>query len=113
MPYLLSRGTAFLVYINLLGWSLLRKFWGINKSNTLCFSEKLKQTNMDITTLITTLVALTKSYSWFNIVTAAVTVASTVAAVTPTPKKGTRRALAYSIIDTLALNVGNAKETGK
>lgn len=68
---------------------------------------------MDITTIITTLVALAKSYPWFNIVAAAVTVASTIAAVTPTPKAGTPLALVYSIIDTLALNVGKAKQTGK
>ena len=68
---------------------------------------------MDNTTIITTLVSLIQSYSWFNIVAAAVTVASTIAAVTPTPKAGSKLALAYSIIDTLALNIGKAKQTGK
>ena len=68
---------------------------------------------MDNTTIITTLVTLIQSYSWFNIVAAAVTIASAIAAVTPTPKAGTKLALVYSIIDTLALNVGKAKQKGK
>ena len=68
---------------------------------------------MDNTTIITTLVSLIQSYSWFNIVAAAVTIASAIAAVTPTPKAGTKLALVYSIIDTLALNVGKAKQKGK
>jgi hypothetical protein len=42
-----------------------------------------------------------------------ITAASTIAAVTPTPKKGTALAKAYTVIDFLAVNVGKAKQTGK
>jgi hypothetical protein len=50
---------------------------------------------------------------WVKVATAVVTLASTVAAVTPTPKPGSLWAKVYSIIDFLALNVGKAKQTGK
>jgi hypothetical protein len=45
--------------------------------------------------------------------TAIVTGASALAALTPTPKDDTFLGKAYKIIDWLALNVGKAKETGK
>ena len=44
------------------------------------------------------------------IVTAAVTLASLVASVTPTPKDNTVIAKLYRVIDLLALNIGHAKE---
>jgi hypothetical protein len=50
---------------------------------------------------------------WVKLVTAAVTLASTIAAVTPTPKEGTFWAKVYKIIDVIAINVGKAKQTGK
>jgi hypothetical protein len=68
---------------------------------------------MDITTLIPTAVDIIKSYSWFNIVAAVVTLASTIAAVTPTPTAGSKLALVYKLVDVLALNIGKAKQTGK
>jgi len=46
---------------------------------------------------------------WFG-VAAAVVLASSIAALTPTPKEGTFLAKAYKIIDLLALNIGKAKE---
>lgn len=51
--------------------------------------------------------------SWIKVATAVVTLASAVAAVTPTPKAGSVWAKVYSIIDFLALNIGKAKQTGK
>ena len=45
-----------------------------------------------------------------DIATAIVTAASGVAALTPTPKDDPLAKAAYSIIDTLALNIGNAKD---
>lgn len=45
--------------------------------------------------------------------TAIVTGASALAALTPTPKDDTFLGKVYKIIDWLALNVGKAKETGK
>ena len=49
----------------------------------------------------------------FNIVTAAVALASAVAAVTPTPKDDEWVAKAYKCIDMIALNVGLAKDKGE
>jgi hypothetical protein len=60
-----------------------------------------------------TLIQLVQGYPWFNVVAAAVTLASTIAAITPTPKAGTFLAKAYSIVDLLALNIGKAKQIGK
>lgn len=53
-----------------------------------------------------------QNQSWFNIVTAAIALASAIAAVTPTPKEGSVLAKIYSAIDFLALNIGKAKDTG-
>jgi hypothetical protein len=56
------------------------------------------------------LLQILKTTPWYSVVTAAVTLASAVAAVSPTPKKGTRLAKAYSVVDLLALNIGKAKQ---
>ena len=45
-----------------------------------------------------------------NIATAIVTAASGIAALTPTPKDDSMARAAYRIIDTLALNIGKAKD---
>ena len=45
-----------------------------------------------------------------NIATAIVTAASGIAALTPTPKDDPLAKAAYSIIDTLAMNIGKAKD---
>jgi hypothetical protein len=50
---------------------------------------------------------------YFGVFTAVVTLASAVAAVTPTPKKGSKLSIAYKFIDILALNVGKAKDKGE
>ncbi len=50
---------------------------------------------------------------WFGVVAAAISLASAVAAVTPTPKPGTPLAKVHGIIDLLALNIGKAKDKGK
>ncbi len=47
-----------------------------------------------------------------SILTGAVTVASAIAALTPTPKDDTFVSKAYKVVDWLALNVGKAKEKG-
>ena len=44
--------------------------------------------------------------------TAAVTICSAIAAVTPTPKDDAAVAWAYKLIDMIALNFGKAKDTG-
>jgi hypothetical protein len=56
------------------------------------------------------IIQLIKTTPWYSIVTAVVTLASTVAAVTPTPKKGTTLSKVYGVVDLLALNVGKAKD---
>ena len=45
--------------------------------------------------------------------TAIVTGASALAALTPTPKDDTFLGKAYKLVDWLALNIGKAKQTGK
>lgn len=47
---------------------------------------------------------------WVSVITAVVTLASAVAAATPTPVKGSFLAKVYWIIDMLALNIGKAKK---
>ena len=47
------------------------------------------------------------------ILTGVVTVASTIAALTPTPKDDSYVGTAYKVVDFLAINVGKAKDTGK
>jgi hypothetical protein len=68
---------------------------------------------MDNTFLINTAFELLKQYPWFGVVGVVISTASAIAAITPTPKKGSKLAKAYQIIDVLALNVGKAKQTGK
>lgn len=48
--------------------------------------------------------------SYVNIATAVVALASTIAAVTPTPKDDEWIAKIYKILDLFALNVGKAKD---
>tara|TARA_R110001606_G_scaffold397346_1_gene573551 strand:- start:1614 stop:1805 length:192 start_codon:yes stop_codon:yes gene_type:complete len=50
---------------------------------------------------------------WFGVVAAAIALASSIAALTPTPKEGTALAKIYSVVDLLALNIGKAKEKNK
>ena len=48
----------------------------------------------------------------FNIVTAAVAIASVVTATTATPKDNEWAVKAYKVLDMVALNIGNAKNCG-
>tara|TARA_R100000908_G_scaffold54308_1_gene29534 strand:+ start:1084 stop:1344 length:261 start_codon:yes stop_codon:yes gene_type:complete len=59
------------------------------------------------------LLNLVESQPWFGVVAAVISLASAIAAVTPTPKEGTALAKIYMIIDVLALNIGKAKDTGR
>jgi len=56
-----------------------------------------------------TLIQYIQQYPWFNVVTAAIALASAVAAITPTPKAGSTLAKVYTIVDFVALNIGKAK----
>ena len=56
------------------------------------------------------IISLIENQPWFVIVSAVVTLASAIAAVTPTPQAGTVLAKIYSVIDLLALNIGKAKQ---
>jgi len=56
------------------------------------------------------LITFIQDQPWFGVLAAAVALASSVAALTPTPKAGTVLAKVYSVIDLLALNIGKAKD---
>ncbi len=47
---------------------------------------------------------------WWVWVTGAIAAASAFAALTPTPKEGSKLAIAYKVVDFLALNVLKAKD---
>jgi hypothetical protein len=53
------------------------------------------------------------SSPWVQVGTAVVTLASAIAATTPTPKPGSVWAKVYAAIDFLALNIGKAKQIVK
>lgn len=55
-------------------------------------------------------IQILKTTPWYSVITAAITLASTIAAVTPTPKAGTKLSKVYGVVDLLALNVGKAKQ---
>ena len=57
-----------------------------------------------------TIISLIENNPWFGVVTAAIALASAIAAATPTPKKGSIWAKVYALIDWAALNVGKAKQ---
>ena len=52
-------------------------------------------------------------FDLFNVLTAAVALASTVAALTPTPTDDAWVAKAYKLLDVIALNIGKAKQQVK
>jgi hypothetical protein len=56
------------------------------------------------------IIQLLQATPWFSVVTATVTLASAIAAATPTPKAGSTLAKVYKVVDFLAINVGNAKQ---
>jgi hypothetical protein len=60
--------------------------------------------------IIPLVVEIAKAYPWFPVVTSAVTLASAIAAVTPTPKAGSIWSKVYRVIDIIALNFGKAKQ---
>jgi len=62
--------------------------------------------------MIEELLKLVGQYPWFVVVTSAISLASAIASVTPTPKPGSTLAKVYGIIDFLALNIGKAKDKG-
>jgi hypothetical protein len=59
------------------------------------------------------LIQILQSQQWFTILTAVVTLASAIAAITPTPAPGTFLAKLYALIDFTALNIGKAKDKGQ
>ena len=60
--------------------------------------------------IIPIILDIVKAYPWFPVVTSAITLASAVAAITPTPKSGSVWSKVYKVIDTVALNFGKAKQ---
>ena len=58
-------------------------------------------------------VPILQTHPYFGVFTAVVTLASAVAAVTPTPKNGSKLGVVYKVIDLFALNIGKAKDKGE
>jgi hypothetical protein len=54
-----------------------------------------------------------KNESSLPIIAGVIATFSAIAAVTPTPKEGTKLAVIYKIVDFLALNIFKAKDKGK
>lgn len=63
--------------------------------------------------MIEPIITILQASPYFTVLTAAIALASAIAALTPTPKAGTKLAAAYKILDFLALNIGKAKDKGK
>lgn len=59
------------------------------------------------------LIILLQNNQWFTVITAVIALASSIAAITPTPAPGTFLAKLYALIDLAALNIGKAKDKGK
>jgi uncharacterized membrane protein len=59
-----------------------------------------------------TILQLFQNNPWFGVVTAAIALASAIAAATPTPRKGSFLSKVYAIIDWSAINIGKAKDKG-
>jgi hypothetical protein len=55
---------------------------------------------------------LLQTQPWFAIVAAIISLASAIAAATPTPPEGTLASKLYRFIDIIAINVGKAKDIG-
>ncbi|MDB4314597.1 hypothetical protein N9955_01060 [bacterium] len=55
---------------------------------------------------------LVQSGALIPIVTGVIATFSAIAAITPTPKKGSKLGIVYKIIDFLAVNIGKAKDKG-
>tara|TARA_R110000796_G_scaffold20781_6_gene61711 strand:+ start:13833 stop:14039 length:207 start_codon:yes stop_codon:yes gene_type:complete len=55
---------------------------------------------------------LLQTQPWFAIVASIISLASAIAAATPTPTEGTLASKIYRFIDIIAINVGKAKDTG-
>ena len=60
-----------------------------------------------------TLLQFLNDQPWAGVVFATISLASAIAAITPTPKEGTIVAKLYKVIDFLALNFGQAKSKGE
>lgn len=67
--------------------------------------------NLELTSQLITSVIQGSPY--FSVFTAVVTLASAIAASTPTPKKGSKLGILYKVVDIFALNIGKAKDKGK
>ena len=58
------------------------------------------------------LITFIQDQPWFGVFTATVFLASSIAAIVPTPEKGSILSKVYGIIDLLAINIGKAKDKG-
>jgi hypothetical protein len=57
-----------------------------------------------------TIIELLLASPWVNVITATVTLASAITALTPTPKAGSSISKIYKVIEIIAINIGKAKD---
>jgi len=67
---------------------------------------------MNTSFILESVINFVETKSWFSVVTALIALFSAIAAITPTPKKGSFFSKVYMLVDLLALNVGKAKDKG-
>jgi hypothetical protein len=65
---------------------------------------------MNLELALQLITAVLQSSPYITVFTAAVTLASAVAATTPTPKTGSILGKLYKVVDIFALNIGKAKD---
>ena len=64
--------------------------------------------NLELTSQL--IISVMQSSPYFTVFTAVVTLASAIAASTPTPKRGSKLGVVYKVVDLFALNIGKAKD---
>ena len=64
--------------------------------------------NLELTSQL--IISVMQGSPYFTVFTAVVTLASAIAAATPTPKQGSKLRVLYKVVDLFALNIGKAKD---
>lgn len=67
--------------------------------------------NLELTSQL--IISVIQGSPYFSVFTAVVTLASAIAAATPTPRQGSKLGVLYKVVDLFALNIGKAKDKGQ